>query len=177
MKGKDNRAHPREDTLMPFQVHRISGQETGDLNCRISLGGIVIEDWLPPPVKDERLNLWLNMLNAKIDYLTSFTFPRSEWANSMRVEPLNISGGGMSLIAREQFDMGEILAIRIVLHAYPAKILHLYGEVVRIESTPENPDRFVIGIKFVGMSEEVRNEIIKFDFKKHKKRPLRKKSS
>jgi hypothetical protein len=158
---------------MPFQVHRLSGHEGEELKCRLSSGGIVIEDWLPPPVKDERLDLWLNMLNAKIDYLTSFTFPRSEWANSMRVEPLNISGGGMSLIAKDQFDIGEMLAIRIVLQAYPAKILHLYGEIVRIKTTPEKPDSFTLGIKFVGMNEEVRNEIVKYDFKKHKKKPDR----
>ncbi len=155
---------------MPFQVQRLSRKEGEELNCRLSEGGIVIEDWLPPPVEDEKLNLWLNMLNAKLDYLISFTFPRSEWADSMWVEPLNISGGGMSLIAKEQFDIGEFLEIRIVLQAYPSKILYLFGEVVRVESKPDKPGRFTIGTKFVGMNEEVRNEIIKFDFNKHRER-------
>lgn len=169
MKSKNKRSHPRASTLMPFQVHRLSRQESKDLDCRLSLGGIVIEDWLPPPVEDERLNRWLNMLNTKLDYLTSFTFPRREWADSMWVEPLNISCGGMSLIAKEQFNIGEIIGIRIVLQVYPAKILNLYGEVVRVESTPDKPDSYTIGAKFVGMNEDVRNEIIKFDFKKHRK--------
>ena len=176
MQSKDKRSHPRANTLMPFQVHRFSRQEGEELNCRISSGGIVIEDWLPPPVEDEHLNIWLNMLNTKLDYLISFTFPRNEWADSMWVEPLNISGGGMSLIAKTQFDIGDILKIRMVLQAYPAKILHLYGDVVRVESTPGKPDSFTIGIKFVGMNEEVRNEIIKFDFKKHRKNLSRLKS-
>jgi len=168
MKNKDKRSHPRSNTLMPFQVHRISNREGEEFNCRLSEGGIVIEDWLPPPVEDEHLNIWLNMLNTKLDYLISLSFPRSEWADSIWMEPLNISGGGMSLITKEQFGIGDIIKIRVVLQAYPAKILNLYGEVVRVESTKNKPDCFTIGIKFVGMNEEVRNEIIKFDFKKHR---------
>jgi hypothetical protein len=172
MKGKNKRSHPRANTLLPFQVRRISLHESKGLDCGLSLGGIVIDDSSLPPVKDERLDRWLNMLNTKIDYLISLASPKREDVASMAMEPLNISGSGVSLIAKEPFHKGEIVEIRVVLQTYPAKILNLYGEVVRVESTPDNSGKYIIGIRFMDMSEEVRNEILKFDFKKHREKLL-----
>ncbi len=170
MKNQDKRTHPRENTLLPFQVHRLLSGQREDLDCQLTVGGIVIDDKLPPAVEDERLCKWLNMLNTKLDYLISLTVPEREGCVSMDFEPLNISAGGMGLIAQEPFNKGEILEIRMVLQSYPAKILQLYGEVVRVESTPDNPDSYTIGVNFVHMDEHVRKEILKFDFKKHRER-------
>jgi hypothetical protein len=170
MNIKDKRTYTRATTLLPFEVRRLRTDERYGLSCRISKGTIVIDDSQPPPLEDERLNLWLNMLNTKIDYLINLASPKSEIVVYMTFEPLNISGSGMSLMTKEQFDMGDVLEIRIVLQTYPAKILYLYGEVVRIKATPKKPDTYTLGIKFLGMNEEVRNEIIIFDFKKHRER-------
>jgi len=63
----------------------------------------------------------------------------------------------------------------MVLQAYPAKILYLYGEVIRLEKTPNHPNINTVGIKFLGMNEEVRDEILKFEFKKHGERLLMRK--
>ena len=170
MKSKDKRTYPRANTLLPFQVHRLLSSKREDLDCQLTVGGIVIDDKLPPAVEDDRLGNWLNMLNTKLDYLISLTVPEREGCVSMNFEPLNISAGGLGLITQEPFDKGDILEIRMVLQAYPAKILQLYGEVVRVESTPDKPDSYTIGVIFVHMDEHVRKEILKFDFKKHRER-------
>jgi c-di-GMP-binding flagellar brake protein YcgR len=81
----------------------------------------------------------------------------------------------MGLIAQELFDKGDILEIRLVLQAYPAKILQLYGEVVRCKPVPGKPKRYTVGVKFVHMDEHIRNEILKFDFKKHRERLIARK--
>jgi hypothetical protein len=176
MEAKNNRAHPRANTLLPFQVRRLPILESEGLDCRLSTGGTVIEDMPLPQVQDEQLNQALNLLNKKLDYLISLASDINEGADSMGVEPLNISGGGMSLIAKEQFNRGDIVEIRMVLQTSPVKILHLYGEVVRIEATPNKSDSYVIGIKFVGMNDDVRNEILQFDFKKHREKLISRKN-
>jgi Tfp pilus assembly protein PilZ len=176
MKKKNLRSYDRTSTLLPFQARRLLSGQREDLDCRLIVGGIVFEDILPSAVEDERLGKWLNMLNTKLDYLISLTVPEREGVVSMNFEPLNVSAGGMALIAQEPFDKGDILEIRMVLQAYPAKILQLYGEVVRVEPTPGKPKRYTVGVNFVHMDEHVRNEILKFDFKKHRERLITRKS-
>ena len=176
MKKKDLRSYDRKSTLLPFQARRLLSSQSEGLECRLTEGGIVFEDILPPAVEDERLCKWLNMLNTKLDYLISLTVSEREGFVSMNFEPLNISAGGMGLIAQESFEKGDILEIRMVLQTYPAKILQLYGEVVRVEPTPGKPKRYTIGVNFVHMDEHVRNEILKFDFKKHREKLITRKS-
>ena len=176
MNDKNQRSYPRTTTLLPFQVRRLPFHEFEGLDCRLSVNNIVIEDSPPPPVGDERLAQWLNMVNAKLDYLMRLSAPNQEDTVSMDFEPLNISGGGMSLAAKEQFNEGDLLEIRIVLQTYPAKVLHLYGKVIRVEATPNKSGSYITGIQFVGLSETVRDEILKFDFKKHRERLTTKRS-
>lgn len=83
----------------------------------------------------------------------------------------------MRLNSTEHFNIGDMLEIRIVLQMYPAKVLQLYGEVVRMDASASRPNTHTVGIRFVGMTEEVRSEIVRFDFKKHREKLLRKKSS
>jgi hypothetical protein len=175
MKRKDHRSYERTSTLLPFQARRLLSSQCEGLDCRLTVGGIVFDDILPPEVEDERLGKWLNMLNTKLDYLISLTVPEREGFVSMNFEPLNISASGMALIAQEPFDKGDMLEIRMVLQAYPAKILELYGEVVRIKPTPGKPKRYTVGVNFVHMDEHIREEILKFDFKKHRERLIARK--
>jgi hypothetical protein len=176
MKDKDQRSYPRTTTLLPFQVRRLPFHEYEGLDCRLAASDIVFENSPPPPVGDEKLAHWLNMVNAKLDYLMRQSAPKQEETVSIDFEPLNISGSGMSLAAKEQFGTGDLLEIRIVLQAYPSKVLHLYGKVVRVEETPNKSGSYITGIQFVGLSETVRDEILKFDFKKHRERLIAKRS-
>jgi hypothetical protein len=170
MTTKNQRAHPRANTLLPFTVRRLQPSEFGKLNCRVTTDNIVIDDFLPPPLKDEQLNLWVNMLNVKLNYLIRQVSPKRATVVSMTFEPLNISCGGMSLITNESFNIGDILEIRMVLQTYPAKILYLYGEIVRTEVTPKKAEKYIVSVKFREMNDDVCNEISKFDFKKHRKK-------
>ncbi len=177
MTAKNKRSYTRASTLLPFKVRRLPPVEREGLACRIVTGGIVIDDGPPPPVEDEKLNLWLNMINAKLDYLIRLSPSKQEEVVYVEIEPLNISGGGMSLATKENFTMEEILEIRIVIEVYPPKVLYLYGDIVRIEAVPGKHDSYTLGIKFLGMNEDVRDEILKFDFKKHRQKLITRKNS
>jgi hypothetical protein len=176
MKLVNKRNYPRINTLLPFGARHLDLEKDAGLQCRVSKGGIVIDETAPLPVKDERMNAWLNMLNAKLDYLIRLAPAQYEIGSSIASEPLNISGSGMMMITADTFQIGNIMEIKIVLQVYPANVLYLYGEVIRIEETPHRPDMHTVGIKFLGMTDEVRNEILKFEFKKHGEKLLKKKS-
>jgi hypothetical protein len=168
MTTKNKRSYERSSTLLPVKVRRLPMTERKGLACRLVTRGIVIDEALPPPVEDKNLHIWLNMINAKLDYLIRLSRVRQEEVNYVEIEPLDISGGGMSLATKEHLALGEILEIRIVIQAYPPKVLFLYGDVVHIKAVPDKPDIYTLGIQFLGMCEEVRNEILKFDFKGHR---------
>lgn len=170
MTANNQRSYPRANTLLPFAVRRLRPDESREPRCRIATDVIVIDDSHPPVLQDEALNLWLNMLNAKLDYLIRQSAPKREEVVFMNFEPVNISAGGMSLVSDEPFVIGDILEIRMVLQAYPSKILYLYGTMVRIEAAPPKTGGFTSSVKFLGMNDDVRNEILKFDFKKHRKK-------
>jgi hypothetical protein len=175
MKIENKRNYQRMNTLLPFGAHRLDLKKDAGLQCRMSKGGIVIDETAPLPVKDERMNAWLNMINTKLDYLIRLAPAQHEIGASIDFEPVNISGSGMMIIMADSFQIGDIMEIKMILQVYPAKILYLYGEVIRIDETPHLPDMHTVGIKFLGMTEEVRNEILKFEFKKHGEKLLTKK--
>lgn len=170
MPVNNKRAFPRMSTVMPLEIRRLSSTEMEGRTCRISTDLIVIDDAPLPPVENERLNLWLNMINTKLDYLIRTAPLKKEVVVSVGFEPLNISGNGMSLATNEEISIGDVLEIRIVLQTYPSKILHLYGEVVRVDDALDISGTHILGIKFLGMSDAVQDEILKFDFKKHRQR-------
>jgi hypothetical protein len=176
MKIENKRNYPRVNTLLPFGTRHLDLEKDERLQCRVSKGGIVIDETAPLPVQDERMNAWFNMLNAKLDYLIRLAPAQYEIGSSIASEPVNISGSGMMMITSDSFQIGDIMEIKMVLHVYPANVLYLYGEVIRIEETPYRPDVHTVGMKFIGMTEEVRNEILKFEFKKHGEILLKKKS-
>jgi len=173
MTVKNRRCYARASTLLPAKVRRLRPAEREGLKCRIVMGGIVIDDAPPPRVDDEKLGMWLSMLNAKLDYLIRLSPARQEESVYAKIEPLNLSAGGMSLVTDEHFARGERVEIRIVIQAYPSKVLYLYGEVVRIDAVPAKPGMTMLGIQFEGMSEEVRAEILRFDFKAHRQKLIR----
>jgi hypothetical protein len=176
MKSENKRQYPRINTLLPFGARRLNLKKDEGLQCRVSRGDIIIDETDPLPVKDERLNDWLNMLNAKLNYLIRIAPSQHEIGSPIDFEPVNISGGGMMMITEDNYRVGDITEIKMVLQAYPAKILYLYGEVIRIDEAPQLPGRHTVGIRFLGMTEEVRNEILKFEFKKHGDKLLKRKS-
>jgi hypothetical protein len=177
MKDENKRTYRRTTTLLPFQVRRLQPGDSKDLQSRVSRDSIVIDASPPPALDDESLLVWLNMLNNKLDYLIRLLSPDREDFVFMAFEPLNISGSGMRLNSTERFTLGDVLEIRIVLETCPSKVLYLFGEVVRMESLAARPGTYTVGIRFIGMNEEVCNEIVKFDFKKHREKLLKKKTS
>lgn len=166
----NKRDFPRSNTLLPFKARRLDVGKSDAPQSRVSIGHIVIDNFIPPETADERLNVWLNMINSKLDYLISLDTPKTEESLYLTFEPLNISGSGMMMATKNEFHVGDILEIQMVLENYPAKILYLYGEVIRIEQIDVGSGIKTVAVKFLNLNEEVRDEITRFDLKKYGRR-------
>ena len=87
----------------------------------------------------------------------------------------DISGSGLALDSVEGLKPGEVLMLFISLPDSPSRGIFALGEVVRAESDEENPSSGAI--KFVEISEEDRERIIRFSFSQQRRELARRAES
>jgi hypothetical protein len=173
MDPDNKREYRRINTVLPFQTRKVTNKNNCELHSRISSHDTVLHNFIPPKIENEELNMWLHMINAKLDYLINRDLPNNADSFSMNLQPVNISGSGMMTVMKE-FQKGDLLEIKIALQSSPTKVIHLHGEVVRVEENPRQPGTKKVGVKFSDMDEAVRNEILTFDFKTYHERMKKK---
>ncbi len=78
---------------------------------------------------------------------------------------INISGAGICFSNASPCSVGELLEIELMLEdAYPGIVI-LCTRVLRCEKTPKN---YCIAAEYVGMTEEIRELIVKFVFQRER---------
>lgn len=161
----DKREYARVTAYLPFEVRLVAGKERECLKPRIS-GVAVLSDFTKPPEpEDKLLAQWLNLINAKLDSIISSLSVEREGFSSLTFHTLTISGSGMGFSSRIKYSTGDFLEIKILLYMYPHVALYLYGEVVN--SNQEN-DSFYTSVRFIEMTDDIRDEIIKFVFRRQR---------
>lgn len=73
---------------------------------------------------------------------------RQDSAESFHAEGLDLSASGLSLITDEIVSEGEILDISIKSHNPELADFVAQAEVVRVQPSEEQPERFNISVKF-----------------------------
>jgi hypothetical protein len=162
---EDKREYARVTAYLPFEVRLVPTAERQVRRPRIS-GVAVLSDFAKPPEPDDKLLAqWLNMLNAKLDSIISSLSVEREGFSSLTYQMLNISGNGMGFKSKKKYDRGDFLEIKMLLYMYPHVALYLYGDVVKSE---QEDDSFNTAVKFTEMSDDIRDEIIKFVFRRQR---------
>lgn len=159
------REFSRVDARIPLEVYRVPPGTREGIRSRVSGETIPSEMRTLPDLDDKLLTDWLKMLNAKLDTLISMLVLQREGFSSLSLADVNISGGGVSFTARERYGKGEVLELKMMLPLLPPVALYAYGEVVQEESAA---DGCRIAVKFIAMDEEIRDEIVKFVFKRQR---------
>lgn len=165
--GKRNeRRFSRVNTYLPFAVRLVPTKERKRVKSRIVKDSMVVDFTMSPPVNDPVLAEWLLKLNNKMDTIIHLLSPEIKGFVPIIFRVLNISGNGMSFTSKDTYKSGDFLEIQMVLYPYPYHVLYLYGEVVRVKQG--DGDDYSIAIEFTHLDEDVRQEVINFDFKKHR---------
>ena len=161
----DKREYARVAAYLPFEVRLVLPEDQKVHISRIS-GGAVLSDYAKPPeLEDKFLSQWLNMLNAKLDTIISSLSVEREGFSTLIFQTLTISGSGMSFNSKETYNKGDLLEIKILLYMYPHVALYVYGYVVKSE---REGDDFNTAVRFTEMSDDIRDEIIKFVFSRQR---------
>lgn len=112
-------------------------------------------------------------LNRKLDQIIDLLDLDNDAGSGKEIRrEMNISGSGIGLLIDEPVVVGEVLELRIslpVLKLSSVMTIETIGEVVWVEEQKDEGDdksRFCIGIKFISIHEDDREEIVGYTFAK-----------
>ncbi|MDI6727722.1 MAG: PilZ domain-containing protein [Thermodesulfovibrionales bacterium] len=159
------REFSRVDAHVPFAVRLVPPEERPNIKSKISGETILAEFQTLTDVEDKLLSDWLKMLNAKLDSIISMLTFQREGFGSLPFVQVNISGGGLGFNSKEKYNQGDVLEIKMLLPMMPPVALYIYGEVVKIE---QQINSYAIAVKFIAMDEDIRDEIVKFVFRRQR---------
>lgn len=112
---------------------------------------------------DEKLDYIINRLDGK---------PEEESRKSLDVNKMiDISGSGINITLNEEVEVGQFLKMVIRLPEFPSGTFEVLGEVVRREKrqNENGSDSWHLGVRFLDMSEEQREILIRYTFSQHRK--------
>ncbi len=82
-------------------------------------------------------------------------------------ECVNISGSGMRFNTEQEFEVEDIVALRVYLPLVSQTHLNLLGKVRSVKET-DTVGKYNISVTFIDIAEDVREKIIKYTFKKQR---------
>ncbi len=108
----------------------------------------------------------LEALDAKLNYLIGVNMLNDATRSDMQERPVNLSVTGISFTTRNYYQLGEAVAINLMLPSFPPSILELVGTVVR-SPRPEGKKQN-IGVKFYFRCDDEEDTIAKYVYRRHR---------
>lgn len=159
------REFSRVDARIPLDVRVVPAEERKDIHSRIAGQTVMTEFQSLPDLEDRVLGDWLKMLNSKLDTLLNMLTFQREGLASLPFTPVNISAAGLGFISKQWYNKGDVLEMRMMLPMMPPVALYVYGDVVKVE---KQVNVYNIAVKFIEMDDEIKDEIVKFVFKRQR---------
>ncbi|MBI5214020.1 MAG: PilZ domain-containing protein, partial [Nitrospirae bacterium] len=140
-------------------------EERKGIRSKITGESILAEFQTLTDLEDKLLSDWLKMLNAKLDAIINMITFQREGFGSLPFMQVNISGGGLNFSSADRYSPGDIIEMKMMLPMIPPVAMYIYGEVVKVEKQVNGNN---IAVKFIEMDEEIRDEIVKFVFRRQR---------
>ncbi len=155
------REFSRVEAYIPLSIRILSEKEKEKVKARLSYDINLLLSKPSEEPSDGALAEWLKVLNQKLDFLINIITMEQKGFSNLPFHKVDISGGGMSFISECPYELGDFLELKMVLETPSPLALFLYGEVIYSEAIA---DGYKIGVKFINIEEEVRDQIVKFVF-------------
>jgi len=169
----NRREYARVDDLLRVDYRKISPEEyvRHQDNPEGIFNRVFGEPLKTPEVEEIDLELLYKLIyqaNQKMDRILEILESRdADRYVSAGTEYVNISGSGMRFTADRSFSVGDIIALKIFLPLISSTWMTVLGRVV--SSTKLSPkDGYLTGIHFMGLSEDEREVIIRYVFKRQR---------
>ena len=178
----NTRAHLRMDVVILMQYRKLTSEESKDLD-RIQKDedsddfsplSFSLRPFMEGEGKEEELgNIDPFILNSLIDINLKLNLIISAISSGGKKNIFNrapiqasLSEGGLGFTTGEEVSEGDIFLLEIMLPIFPIAVIKTLGRAVRIASLPEGGTS--VGFKFINITEENRDKIVHFLFKKQR---------
>ncbi len=161
----NTREFSRVDAYIPLQARLVPKDERQNIRSKVSGEAAMAEFRTLTDVEDKALSDWLTMLNTKLDAIINMLTFQREGISALPFVKVDISGAGLKFSSPEKYNHRDILELKMLLPMMPPVALYVYGEVIKVESSMNG---FEIAVKFIAMDEDIRDEIVKFVFKRQR---------
>jgi hypothetical protein len=161
----NKREYSRVAALLPFSARIITPEEQTVSRAKLFGEPIYSELSTLPEIGDAHLSVWLKTINAKLDALMRMMAIYQGGFQSLPVKAITISANGLDYPDADVVPVGSVLEMKIILFSLPPVAVQLYGEVI---SSRKRHEQYRIAVKFQGMDEHIRNEIVRFVFEKER---------
>jgi hypothetical protein len=161
------REFSRVDACIPLSARLVSEEEKNRIKSRISSDLTFISSRPFDEPVDNAQAEWLKIINQKIDFLINLITMQQQGFSSLPLTQVDISGGGINFYSEYPYKKGDILELKMVLETPSPIALYIYGEVVNCEPKDKG---YRVGLKFINIDEDVRDNIVKFVF--HRQRQI-----
>jgi len=163
IENNNKRDFARIKTSLAMKVRLVSPDEKTVIEKRMGENhGLLLKP--PQPLSDPAIQEWIQFIDAKLNLILQIIFENQK-EFQMPFELCWLSGGGISFVSHEKYSVGDTLELRILYPSYPPQILHLYGEVLRVEETEGN---YSTALKFTLIDDLVRDKIVQLVFEKER---------
>jgi hypothetical protein len=168
-----DRKHTRVDDILKVDYKKVLQENYKKYRDtpKFIYNSIFGEPFKAPEIEEVDLRLLYELIyqaNLKMDrILDILEGGRTEKYAVSKNENVNISGAGMRFIADQAFSIGDIIALRIFLPLAIQTQIDVLGEVKKV-SESERKGKYCIIVKFIELSEDDREMIIKYVFKRQR---------
>jgi len=108
----------------------------------------------------------LEALDAKLNYLIGVNMLNDANRNDLDERSVNISATGISFATSQTYELGNHLAVTLMLPALPPQVLELIGTVRRIEPAPRG--QIYVGVGFTFRCNDEREQLAGYVFRRHR---------
>jgi hypothetical protein len=103
---------------------------------------------------------FLNLQAQKIDLLTGYILSQHDDEN-LRFQGIKMGGGGIKFLARQAFNVGDMIEMKVFLHEKNCAV-YCFGEIVNIdEVTTNNINEYYNDVIFHFIREEDREVLVR----------------
>jgi hypothetical protein len=169
----DGRNYTRVDDVLSVNHKKISSDEYNQFSNTPSMifQNIFGESLKIPEFEDVSLKMLYDLMyrvSLKMDrILSTLESTRLGKYESTDDTFINISGAGMRFITAPLYAIGDLIALQFMLPLVNQPIINVMGEVVKITES-EQEGKCNTSVKFVDISEDDREVIIKYVFKRQR---------
>ena len=147
----------RVNDVIPLILKKMP-PSAGALKARL-MPGMLQQSFEPALADDDRqsdpnLLRMLTAIDAKLNLIMERLLAQDSGLANVENRQVNLSEGGICLTLPDEYAVGDLVEIKMMLSSIPYSVLLVYGLVERVQKLAE--DAFEVALTFIEMEDDVR---------------------